>query len=149
VRTLERLLLAVDDSPAALAAARMAIDLAAGWHARLRVVNVMVDGHVSEALAPRRKGATDLPARRELAGASVLSHVLRLAEADGVHVEVSQLQGDAAQAILADAQRWRPDLLVIGLSSHDGIGTPYVGAHTRHILEFADLPVLVIPAPRP
>ena len=45
-----RILLAVDDSPGALAAARIAVDLAAHLGARLRVVNVVQDGRLAETL---------------------------------------------------------------------------------------------------
>jgi nucleotide-binding universal stress UspA family protein len=143
---MERMLLAVDDSPAALSAARTAIALAAICHARLRVVNVVVDGRIGEALSSPQAGTNDLAERRRLAGSSVLRHVARLAAAADVPTEVAQLYGDAAHTILEDARSWRPDLLVIGLSSHDGVGTPYVGPQTRHLLEFAELPVLVVPA---
>jgi nucleotide-binding universal stress UspA family protein len=41
---IRRILLGVNDSPAALAAARFAVDLAASGAAELRIVHVLTDG---------------------------------------------------------------------------------------------------------
>lgn len=142
--TMDKVLLAVHDSAASLAAARTAVELAEGWHARLRVVNVVTDGHITEAL--HRTGSGDLPVRRARAGASVLEHVAQLAQARGVPAESAQLEGEVAREVLDDARRWHADLLVVGMTSHDGLGTPSLGPCTTQLLEFAEVPVLVVPS---
>ncbi len=48
--TIQRVLVAVDDSPAALRAAHTAANLAAGWHARLHLVTVTADHTLSALL---------------------------------------------------------------------------------------------------
>ena len=60
---ISRILLGVDDSPGGLAAARVAVDLAAGLGARLRVVNVVEDGRLAETMAAV-SGAGGLRERR-------------------------------------------------------------------------------------
>jgi nucleotide-binding universal stress UspA family protein len=140
---IERVLLAVDDSPAALAAARLAIDLAKGWTATLRVVTVVADHEVAERL---HSGATNRVDQRRMATAStVLHYVATLADRVGMPVETTQLDGEPAPAILEQARVWSADLIVIGRSGSAGAGQPFVGSQTRHVLEFADAPVLVVP----
>lgn len=39
------------------------------------------------------------------------------------------------------------DLVVLGSAGRRGPGQPYIGHHTQHILEFAEWPVLTVPAP--
>jgi nucleotide-binding universal stress UspA family protein len=144
-----RILLAVDDSPGALAAARVAVDLAARLGGRLRVVNVVRDGHLAEILAAAA-GSPGLRERRGDAAAAVLDHVGELARRAGVPVETCQLEGSPARRILGEAQAWAADLTVIARSQqHRRTGDPYVGSETAHVLEFAEQPVLVVPTPDP
>jgi len=78
----------------------------------------------------------------------VLRRVTEIARGEGLEVETALLDGEVGQAILDDARRWSADLVVMGRSRRGGSGEPYVGAQTRHVLEFADVAVLVVPGPR-
>ncbi len=142
-----RILLAVDESPDALAAARVAIELAGAVNARLRIVHVSADHLLDEALA----AASNRPAageRRVWSAVAMLTRVTALAEQSGLAPETSLLSGDVAPSILDDAETWHADLVVVGKSARAVTGQPYVGTQTRHILEFADQPVLVVPPDR-
>lgn len=143
---IERILLAVDDSPDSLAATRLAVSLAKQLHAELRAVHAIADHAVDVAL----ESATGRPvgARRGHAVASLLARVSSLAETEGVAVDTMLLNGGVGTAILDQARDWGADLVVIGKSARLATGEPYVGALTRHVLEFADEPVLVVSAGR-
>ena len=143
-----RILLAVDDSAAALSAAREAVALAAALGARLRVVHVSTD-HVLTAAVAERADPAAVAARRDAAALAVLRRAAAPATAAGVAVETALLGGEVAPAVLADARSWHADLIVVGRAFRSGSGHPYVGAHTRHILEFASRPVLVVPPRAP
>jgi nucleotide-binding universal stress UspA family protein len=144
---IERILLAVDDSPDSLAAARVAIELAGTLSARLRIVHVSAD-HLLDAAVEAVSGRPAVGARRAQAAAAVLTRVAGLAEAAGVPAESSLLAGDAGPTVLDAARDWRADLIIVGKSARSATGEPYVGTQTRHILEFADQPVLVVPPRR-
>jgi nucleotide-binding universal stress UspA family protein len=141
-----KVLVAVDDSPAALAAARAAIDFALRSGARLRFVHVTRDGEVLRALGTKG-GDSQLTTRRNKAAAALLRHVGAEAERAGVPAETKHLNGDPAAMVLAEESEWGADLLVIGRSDVRGAGRPYVGTVTRHVLELVDIPVLVVPRP--
>ncbi len=49
--------------------------------------------------------------------------------------------------LLRVAQQWHADLIVMGRSDKRRPGVPYVGNQTEHLLEFASVPVLVVPYP--
>lgn len=144
---IERILLAVDDTPDSLAAARFAIELARGLDARLRVVHVSAD-HLLDAVVEAVSGHPSVDVRRAQSAAAILTRVARLAEAAGVTAETDLLGGDAGPTVLRAAREWTADLVVVGKSARSVTGEPYVGTQTRHVLEFADQPVLVVP-PRP
>lgn len=142
----QRVLVAVDDSPAALAAARAAIDIAARTGAHLRFVHVTSDGELLRALAEQGRDG-HLAARRNKAAVALLDHVGAEAERAGIQAERQHLHGDPAAIVLAAVGDWGADLLVIGRSNIRGAGRPYVGSVTRHVLELVDIPVLVVPHP--
>ncbi len=140
-----RILVAVDDSPASLGAARAAVELAASLGARLRAVNVLRD-HVLSQTLERMSGYQHVGERRDIAAAGVLGHVAALARCSGVEVETCQLEGEPARCILTQARKWPADLIVIAKSSQQRrAGEPYVGGETANVLEFAERPVLVVP----
>ncbi len=126
---MERLLAAIDDSGPALAAANLAIEVAKSWDAQILFLAVAEDG-------------LDL--------GPILHHVLGLAAAQGVSATGATLQGTPPfEAILAEAERWGAELLVMGQSDKRHPGGPYVGSQTEHVLEFSTLPVLIAPDPNP
>jgi len=141
---MKHILLAVDDSPAGLAAARVAVEAAAAWTGELRAVHVLVDGAVQRALESRG-AAAGVRGRRDLGAHAVLQHVADLAERAGVRVETLALEGQPARRILEQAGDWPADLIVLGGAGRGRIGQPYVGAQVQHVLEFAEVPVLVVP----
>jgi nucleotide-binding universal stress UspA family protein len=77
----------------------------------------------------------------------VLRHAAELARAYEVPAEVSKAQGTAADCVLAQARDWPADLVVLGRSREAGVGDPFIGGQTRLVLEFTDVPVLVVPPP--
>jgi nucleotide-binding universal stress UspA family protein len=146
---IRRVLLAMDDSPAAFAAARLAVALATGWGATVRVVTVVADHGIDTQLRATLSLAdtATVGERRSKSAEAVLVHVAKLAAGAAVPVESVQLAGEPAAQILEQARAWRADLIVLGRSGTTGPGQPYVGGETRHVLEFAVTPVLVVPRP--
>ncbi|MGZ4436937.1 MAG: universal stress protein [Nocardioidaceae bacterium] len=140
-----RVLVAVEDSATGLQTAAVAIDLAAALGASLLAVHVIADGEVVAALSAHRPDGRRVIERRGASAAALLRHVAALARREGVVVETVQLEGDPARRILEAAQRWSAELVVIGRSERSSEGPHYVGAQTRHVLEFAEQPVLVVP----
>lgn len=123
---IERILVAVDDSPPALAAGALAIELAAAVDGRLHLVTVADGGGSSAAL----------------------DHVANLARAAQLDpVTTTARRGQAFEALLAIASDWSADLVVMGRSDRRRPGAAYVGSQTEHLLEFTHIPVLVVPDP--
>lgn len=124
---IERIVVAVNDSPPALAAASLAIEMAAAQHARLHLVTVAEDSrHITV----------------------LLDHVSRLARKAQLEPETTITDGGYPFEVLLEvAADWRADLIVMGRSDRRRPGVPYVGTQTEHLLEFTHIPVLVVPDP--
>jgi len=143
---IKRILLAVNDSPPGLDAARVAVQLATDLGASLRAVTVVADGTVADQLAAvlNHAAAHAVASRRISAAHAVLRHVARLAADAAVPCETVELDGEVAAGILEQARSWPADLVVLGRSDLPGPGQPYIGSHTGHVIEFAEQPVLVV-----
>ena len=139
------ILVAVNDSRAAFRAAEVAVDYASRLGASLRVVTV----REPEALV-KHPGSIDpaaLARHADLAAEAALRHVAALAVAVGVEVSFGQRSGRVAAEILAEAREVNAVLIVVALVDRPGNTTPYIGSHTLRVLEFAGIPVLVVPLP--
>lgn len=146
---IRRILLAVDDSPAGLAAARAAMLLARVSGADVRAVTVLLDGLLEAVLSGiggHAESVDALHARRGGGQTALLRHVVELGRRLDVVPETAGLVGEPAACILEEARRYRPDMIVIGRSDRREAGQPYVGSEVRQVLEFAEVPVLVVPA---
>jgi nucleotide-binding universal stress UspA family protein len=137
-------LVGVDDSPVSLRALHAALQLCRAGGGVLRAVTVVTDGTLELALqaasAEPRGGE-----RRRQAGGWVLQHAARLASAADVVAETVQVEGEPGAAIIAETASWHADIVVVGRAELVGMGHPYVGLVTQHVLEFSDVPVLVVP----
>lgn len=142
---MKHILLAVDDSPAGLAATRTAIALTAQCAGRLRAIHVLRNGNLERILGGANPD--DVRIRREHGAEALLRHVADLAQRAGVPAETHTLAGQPARCILKVARDWPADLIVLGRAGSRHLGQPYVGAEVHHVLEFADIPVLVVPPP--
>lgn len=138
-----RILLAVNDSPAGLAAARTAIRLAQESHGQLRAVHVVPEHPPARPDGSARPDGAD---RGERAARALLGYVTQLAEQSAVPIETSLVPGPPAQVILDRAAAWGADVIVLGRSGVRHVGQPFVGSQVLHVIEFADVPVLVVPA---
>jgi nucleotide-binding universal stress UspA family protein len=134
---IRHMLLAVEDSPGSLRAARLGIELARCCGAEVRAVNVVGDHELARLVGDgdRGRGSAD----------GVVAYVAALAKSAMVPVHTVELDGEPARRILEQAREWPADLIVVGRCREPGVGRPYVGSQARAILEFAEAPVLVVP----
>jgi nucleotide-binding universal stress UspA family protein len=124
---MRRVLVAVDDSAPALAAAALAIEFAKAQPTELNFVSVAEPGTNADL---------------------ILNHVAALADRAGVTAAITAMAGGQAfEALLRAAHQWEADVIVMGRSDVRRPGQRYVGSQTEHLLEFTDIPVLVVPEP--
>lgn len=125
---MNRILVAIDDSRPALAAAEYAIRMALAGSVDLHFVTVKEIGRDTD---------------------GVIDHVNARAESAGITPTTTTREGQHPfEVVLAVAHEWDADLIIMGRSDLRRPGRPYVGSQTEHLLEFTDIPVLVVPDPR-
>lgn len=152
---MRRVLLGVDDSPAGMAAARAAASLARSCSGTVLAVHVLPappgpgrssvgHGEAGRPEPPRPAGAARATDPSTIA---VLRFAADVARGAGVPIEVRAPAGDPAHVILDLAASWPADVIVLGRSTGSRVGQPYIGSKVQHVLEFTDVPVLVVPPP--
>jgi nucleotide-binding universal stress UspA family protein len=141
----------IDGSDASREALRWATE-----EARLRSAR-LVAVHVWSFVPPQPIGdpgmlavpAGDLPGQLD-AERHAAAGVLREAEADalaaapGIELEQKLIEGDAAEALVAESQS--ADLVVVGSHGRSGLRAALLGSVSRHVVDHASCPVVVVKA---
>jgi nucleotide-binding universal stress UspA family protein len=143
----ERMLVAIDGSTTSDRALAEAIRLAKLTGARLRLLHV-ID---VEAFGGAARGYVDphgamFAALRRFAD-EVLAERQARAAAEGVGVETEVIDDEAGhvgEGIVADAERWGADLVVLGSHGRRGVRRLLLGSTAERVARLASVPVLLV-----
>jgi nucleotide-binding universal stress UspA family protein len=142
------ILVAIDGSEHGAAALRTAAQLAGEEHARLTVVTAVPSTPAYASLTGA--GAAVLSDAAGLIGEAGVRMTKQVAELpDDLSVTSVVSAGPPAQVILERLREGRHDLLVMGTRGLGRVGSALLGSVSQDVLHEADVPVLVVHAPRP
>jgi nucleotide-binding universal stress UspA family protein len=77
-----------------------------------------------------------------------LAYIAGLGMERGIEVEVQSVADrgrDPYEAILEAATEWGADFIFMGRTGRHGPGRALMGSQTEHVLEFSEVPVVVVP----
>jgi nucleotide-binding universal stress UspA family protein len=126
--TLSTILCPLDFSAASVALVAYAAALAVGSGAELRLLYV-------------QEPAVPVPARME---AELYAHRAAAEAAGASRVSTTTVHGEAAEAILAEAQRQHADLIIIGAHGQTGISRFLMGNTAEMVVRTAPCPTLLV-----
>ena len=139
---MNRILIAVDGSPAANVAARFGIELAAEHDAY--AVFVLVAPEVDVVPTGGFGLTAHLPHELTALDRKPLDDALALAAEAGVDARAELLRGDPVDEIVAFADSFDADLVVVGSRGHGALASTLLGSVSRGVLREARRPVLVV-----
>lgn len=146
----KRILVPVDGSKTSTAGLREAMRIARGCGAKLRLVHV-----VDESMAFRDSafsfGTQNILDILKRGGEKALKDALAVAAKQGLKAEsvlVESFRGRVADAVVAEAKKWRADLLVLGTHGRRGISHLVLGSDAELVVRQASVPVLLVRAGR-
>ncbi len=146
----DRILVAFDGSPPSLAAASLAFDLADWTGGAVRLLAVVTDDEAGRLIDRFSHVTGRAEERREEDLRSAVDYVVGIGQRRGVAVEpvvrTTGSGGEAFTEILSEAGQWGAAWIFMGRTSSSGPGRALLGSQTEHILEFARVPVVVVPA---
>jgi nucleotide-binding universal stress UspA family protein len=144
----KKILVPVDGSAASNRGLAEALKLAKSLGASVKVVHAVNEFIMDSAYAPIADYGQLLETLREV-GRRVLKDAATTARAGGVEAQsslVESIGGRAADLILAQAQEWSADLIVMGTHGRRGIRRLVLGSDAEQVLRSSPVPVLMVRA---
>ncbi len=142
-----RILVPVDGSNASLIGLRQALSLARDQNARVRIVNVIDEAvMVPVMMDPSAAVYTDVIGSLRDEGQKVLAKARAEAERSGVQAEAVQVASRArpvSDIILAEARRFKADVIVMGTHGRRGLNRLLLGSDAERVLRDSPIPVLL------
>lgn len=134
-----KILIAIDDSQLSLNAAKKGLALAQQLDAQVAVLSVVERseaignpniGSLQDVLDTQQQQTTELLDR--LAG-------------DDKNIQKLTPQGNPTDEIIATAEEWNADLIVMGTHGRTGLKHLLVGSVAEHVIRHTTVPVMVVP----
>ena len=145
-----RILVPVDGSATSARGLAEAIALARLTGAQLRLVHVVDEISFSMAADGFSGMGSEMLSLLREGGAKVLADARALVEAAGLAVDTvlkDSFQGRVCDLVVAEAQAWPADLIVIGTHGRRGAGRLFMGSDAEQVLRLASVPVLLVRKP--
>lgn len=144
----DKILVPFDGSVASLLGLDEAIKLAKNQSAKLRVVHVIDELIVSDAITAYSDDVLDTMREN---GQKILKTAQTRVEWAGYAADTvmrEQLGGPAAPRIIEEAKQWSASLIVLGTHGRRGLKRLVMGSDAEEIIRTTPVPVLLIRAPR-
>jgi nucleotide-binding universal stress UspA family protein len=144
----KHIMLAIDGSDASELALQEAIKLAQQQKAELRIIHIVDESYIyhggpgfdysSFIASIRNEGQRILDCAEE----TIRKH--SQIKYESYLVELQPLQGRVAENIVAEANAWPADILVIGTHGRRGFSRLFLGSVAENIIRIATIPILLI-----
>ncbi|MEJ8813183.1 universal stress protein [Variovorax ureilyticus] len=156
----QRILVPIDGGPVSQRGLEEAVQIAKLTQGRLLLVHVIDELSLALAMDAQsgRAGSYLQSVRDE--GARLLEDAKRGAQAAGIEVETALherygstvypsviTESSVDETVIAEAKRWKADLIVIGTHGRRGVSRLVLGSSAERILRSAPVPVLLVRAP--
>lgn len=144
---LNRILVALDFSPASEAALRRALDLALRTRAEVHVLHAVPGPHPSHGVVFHDVPGDDRTFYRRLwhEADSHLTAILDDVKLDGIEIRRKLAGGVPYRVILDYARKEDIDLVVMGTHGRRGLSRFFLGSVAGEVLRQTDVPVLIVP----
>ncbi|NMU91953.1 universal stress protein [Achromobacter ruhlandii] len=146
----QRILVPVDGSPTSERGLQEAIRLALLTHASLRLIHVIDEMSFMLGIDAYGYAAGELLDLLRKDGTEILQQASATVRAQGVPVDsvlYENLDKTVQQRIVAEAEMWKADLIVIGTHGRRGVRRLVVGSSAEGVLRTSPVPVLLVRAP--
>ena len=148
----KRILVPVDGSATSSKGLHEAIELAKAQGASLRLVHVADEHSIAVMGIEYAAGMDELMQSVTAAGRNVLRNAERVVRRAGLEPTAAMLEtltGPVADPIVAEAKKWRADLIVIGTHGRRGMRRLVMGSDAEQIVRLSPVPVLLVRSPEP
>lgn len=139
----QKILIAVEDSPYSLEAARAGLELAKKVNAEIAIMSAINIGVTIASPEVIPTPIEVINVQREEAH-NIIAKVKALAE--GVHIAHEFTpEGDPREEIVAVAKEWGAHIIVLGTHGRTGLTHLLMGSTAEYVVRHSNVPVLVVP----
>ena len=146
----QRILVPVDGSPTSNRGLAEAIALAKLTGGYLRLIHVVDNLSITTAMDGYTAYSAEVFESLRAGGAEIIEAARATVAAAGVNIETvlhDNFEGSVHELVIAEADSWKADLIVLGTHGRRGIGRMLLGSSAEYILRIATVPVLLVRAP--
>ena len=143
----QRILVPVDGSPTSTGGLDEAIRLASLVGAQLRLVHVLDDIVIGSGFETAATYLHDVLPMRRKAGERILEDARTRVASAGLAVDtvlVENVGHRTSEIVVAQANAWHAELIVLGTHGRRGVGRFVIGSDAEQILRMAPVPVLLV-----
>lgn len=141
----QKILVPVDGSPTSNRAVQEAVKLAQLLDSQLELVHVYED--IVYLISKDYISYEELQRTVRSCGEKILAEAEMLVKEAGLEAETRIIQASkerVVQLLVAEAERWQADLIVIGTHGHTGFSRLLLGSVAEGLVRIAPIPVLLI-----
>jgi len=142
----KKILVPVDGSPTSRLGLNEAIRLAKHHKARLRLIHV-VDAFIVTPTLESGRYVVDIQKSFREYGRKILKRAEALVRKHGLRADSVMFEivgGHAAGIIVAQAKKWRAEIIVIGTHGRRGVGRLVMGSDAEQVARTSPVPVLLV-----
>lgn len=147
----QKILVPIDGSDTSKLGLEESIRLAKSTGGRLRLIHVIDDLSLALAMDGYSGHPGEWLNELRAEGARILQDAADVALQSGVIVDTKlkeHFKGTVSELVIAEAQGWSADLIVIGTHGRRGLGRIVLGSSAESILRNSPIPVLLIRSPQ-
>ncbi len=141
-----RILVPVDGSKFSLQAVRLAARLARPCRSSLLLLHVLDTTVVEQLQRFSDRSHEELRTEMEKSARGFLEDMSREVREQQIAVDIALREGIPHEVILAEADRWGADLIVMGKLGKRGVSRILLGSVAERVIEFTGLPVMLATA---
>ena len=145
----EKILVPIDGSTTAKRGLLEALHLARRSGSRVRILHVVEEGPTLQLIGVGGSGydTEQLLTKIQSEGEAILENALELANKHGVKAEVVKstvITERSSDAILDEAYKWKPGLIVMGTHGRKGVNRLVFGSDAELVVRNSPVPVLLV-----
>jgi nucleotide-binding universal stress UspA family protein len=145
----KHIMVAVDGSDTSMLALQTAIKLTKDQQAHLRIIHVVDENFVNYGEAYINLDYDALLASFRESGRKVLDSIEEIARQskitfDSKLIELKPFEGKVAEKIVAEANQWPADILVLGTHGRSGFNRLLLGSVAEGVIRISSTPILLI-----
>jgi nucleotide-binding universal stress UspA family protein len=143
----KRILVPIDGSATANLGLREAVKLATDDSARIRLVHVVNEMVLATSPDFAAYAAADIIDILRQSGRKILAKAVAQVQKAGLEPETTLIESmgsSAADKIIAEAKKWRADIIVLGTHGRRGLKRAFMGSDAEEIVRSTVIPVLLV-----